>query len=84
MGFSLTKNVQTDFWEVYKKYALSLCWKTEKCKKTQISQYLLGVGAAVVFIGAWEVSATKMIKHRQQKVKYTINILSTVNDVLKK
>ena len=72
MDFSLAKNVQTDFWEVYKKHAWSLYWKIEKWKKTQISQYLLGIGAAVVIIGVWVVSATKMIKQTTESKSYNL------------
>ena len=56
--------------------------KKKRNGKNQIIQYLLGLGAAVVLIDVMVVSGTKMIK--QTTVKYKINILSNVNDVLYK
>ena len=38
--------------------------------KNQIIQYLLGLGAAVVLIGVWVVSATKMIKQTTESKVY--------------
>ena len=39
-------------------------------EKIQIIQYLLGLGAAVVLIGVWVVSATKMIKQTTESKVY--------------